>query len=52
MNTKRQYPDQYAQEYAESYAQDPYAQQEVEEPSFFRTVEDKLSTFGTFLCQN
>merc|ERR1712110_876816 len=40
VNTKRQYPDQYAQEYAEAYAQDPYAQQ---------TVEDKLSTFGTFL---
>ena len=49
VNTKRQYPDQYAQEYAEAYAQDPYAQQAVEEPSFFRTVEDKLSTFGTFL---
>jgi hypothetical protein len=45
----RQYPDPYAQEYADPYAQDPYAQEVVEEPSFFRSVEDKLSTFGTFL---
>ena len=49
--SKRQYPDPYAADaYAQDpYAQDPYGQEVVEEPSFLRSVEDKLTTFGDFL---
>jgi len=49
--SERQYPDPYAADaYAQDpYAQDPYGQEVVEEPSFLRSVEDKLSTFGDFL---